>query len=455
MGRLFWKFFFASWFTLVLAAVGAAAAVSLQWRAAGGPSRAAPHHVVLDLAATTLKLAGPEGLRDWLKAADANSRTRVYAVNAAGEDLLGRKLSAAQISTARESASAGHARDSARLVNTAGGAEYVLFNQGPPAVFTRRLPREAPEGLRMFFPWPWLHIIAGTVASVLVSALLAWYMARPIGNLRAAFNAVAGGALDTRVAPLMGRRRDEIADLGRDFDIMAERLQRLMIGQRRLLHDVSHELRSPLARLHAAVGLLRQDPRELEGSLGRIEREVGRLDALVGEVLTLARLDSGAIDGPARELNLSDLVADVVQDTKFEAESSGKDVVFADVDDVLITGRGQLLERAIENVLRNAVKYTAPATAVHVELRRHEARHRAVLTVSDSGPGIREEEIANMFQPFFRATAAADAPGFGLGLAIAKRAVDVHGGTIRAQNVKGGGLKVIIELPLGNQERYK
>jgi two-component system OmpR family sensor kinase len=455
MGRLFWKFFFASWFTLVLAAVGAAAAVSLQWRAAGAMGRAPPHQIVLDLAATTLKLAGPEALRDWLKEADGNPRTRVYAVNAAGEDLLGRKLSTAQVSTARASASTAHVGDTARRVDAAGGSEYVLFTQGPPALFARRLPKDAPEGLRMFFPWPWLHIIAGTVASVLVSALLAWYMARPIGNLRTAFNAVAGGALDTRVAPLMGRRRDEIADLGRDFDIMAERLQRLMMGQRRLLHDVSHELRSPLARLHAAVGLLRQDPSELDGSLGRIEREVGRLDALVGEVLTLAKLDSGAIDGPPRELNLSDLVADVVQDTKFEAASSGKDVVFADVDDVLITGRGQLLERAIENVLRNAVKYTAPATAVRVELRRHDAPRRAVLTVSDSGAGIREDEIANMFEPFFRATDAADAPGFGLGLAIAKRAIDVHGGTIRAENVDGGGLRMIIELPLGGEEKHK
>lgn len=368
MGRLFWKFFMAIWFALVLTAVGAAVAVSVQFRAMG--------------------FDGPP-FRPGLT----------------------------------------------------GRAPPPMVLPPPPDAVAGLPPLRKP-----FFPWPWLHVIAGTIASVLVSALLAWYMARPIRTLREAFDAAAAGELDTRVAPRMGRRRDEIADLGRDFDVMAERLQRLIAGQRRLLHDVSHELRSPLARLHAAVGLLRQDPAELDQALARIEREAARLDELVGEVLTLARLDSGAIGDPSDEVDLANLVAEIVEDAKFEAQAEGKTVTLAHADDVLLAGRQPLLARAVDNVLRNAVRYTAPATAVRVELRRQ--GERAVLTISDCGPGIRSEEIANMFEPFFRAGRAFDGKGFGLGLAIAKRAVDVHHGKISAGNLESGGLRVTIELPL-------
>jgi two-component system OmpR family sensor kinase len=446
MGRLFWKFFFASWFALVLAAVGAAAAVSLQFRSRTLDGRPAPHRAVLDLAASTLAVAGPEALRTWLREADQPGLPRMYAVNAANEDLLGRDLSPAEVARARTAAAGGAADVSARAVTAAGGADYVVFM--PAQRPGSRAGRDKGRRPAMFVVWPWMHVIAGTLASVLVSALLAWYMARPIRNLRAAFNSAAAGHLETRVAPLMGRRRDEIADLGRDFDRMAEQLQRLMAGQRRLLHDVSHELRSPLARLHVAAGLLRQSPDELEESLGRIEREVARLDDLVGEVLTLARFESGAVGSSSGSVNLSDLVADVVEDARFEAELSHKSVVVAGLDDVVVEGHAELLQRAFENVLRNAVKYTAPDTAVRVELRTDTARGRAALSVSDRGPGVSEAEIASLFEPFYRAGSAWDGKGFGLGLAIARRAIDVHAGTIRAENSAGGGLRVTIEIPL-------
>jgi two-component system OmpR family sensor kinase len=273
-------------------------------------------------------------------------------------------------------------------------------------------------------------------------------MARPIRNLRFAFDAVARGDLDTRVGPLMGRRRDEIADLGKDFDRMTGQLQQSMAAQRRLLHDVSHELRSPLARLQAAVGLLRQDRNQHERSLARIEREAVRLNDLVGELLTLARLDSGAIAQAPEKIDLADMVADTAEDAKFEAETSGRLLDVSALDVTVVVGYSQLLQRAIENIVRNALRYAPAGTAVNIALVADAVGSRAVLTIEDEGPGIPEEELPNVFRPFFRTSSAPDGNGFGLGLAIARRAIAIHRGTIAMHNVASGGLRVVIELPL-------
>jgi two-component system OmpR family sensor kinase len=288
-------------------------------------------------------------------------------------------------------------------------------------------------------------IVIGGATSLAVSAVLAWYLARPIRSLRWAFDAAASGRLDTRVRPLMGRRRDELADLGRDFDRMAQQLQALVASQRRLLHDVSHELRSPLARLQAAIGLARQDPRRVESSLERIEREIDRVDELVGELLTLARLEAGTGRASAQPVELADLVASIAEDARFEAEANGRSVKLDVPASVLVRGNAELLHRAVENVVRNAVRYTAPGSEVAIELRRDGSR--AFLAVTDRGPGIASAELGKVFEPFYRGPGQR-ADGFGLGLAIAQRAVDTHGGVIRAANVAEGGLRVEIELPL-------
>ncbi|HEX2198102.1 MAG TPA: ATP-binding protein, partial [Burkholderiales bacterium] len=291
-------------------------------------------------------------------------------------------------------------------------------------------------------PGPWVLVAAGALASLAASALLAWYFARPIRHLRWAFRAAAEGRLETRVRPLMRGRRDEIADLGGDFDAMAQQLQKLVAAQRRLLHDVSHELRSPLARLQAAVGLIRQDPGRLEASLERIEREVARLDALVGEVLTLARLEGGTAAGAVATVDLADLVANVAADARFEAEAAGRGVRLDSIEELQVPGRAELLHRAVENVVRNAVKHTGAGTTVEIGLSR--TAHQAQLSVRDRGPGVGAEHLERIFEPFYRAGSS----GFGLGLAIAQRAILAHGGTIRAQNAPEGGLLVEIQLPL-------
>jgi two-component system OmpR family sensor kinase len=324
----------------------------------------------------------------------------------------------------------------ARQVATPQGQSYLLFV--PRAAETRPSPPPFLE--------PWQLIAIGTASSLAVSALLAWYLARPIRNLRWAFNAAAQGKLETRVLPRMGRRRDEIADLGRDFDRMAQQLQTLVSAQARLLHDLSHELRSPLARLHAAAGLLRQDPDNLPRSLDRIEQETDRLDALVGEVLDLARLEGGTLPAPVATLDLAELVSSIVEDARFEAQASGRDVSFHSRAVALVSGRADLLHRAIENVVRNAVKYTPVDTDVEVELRA--TATCATLTVADRGPGVPDDQLARIFEPFYQTNSAQQPDGFGLGLAIAQRAINLHRGRIRATNESAGGLRVEIELPL-------
>jgi two-component system OmpR family sensor kinase len=291
-----------------------------------------------------------------------------------------------------------------------------------------------------------LPVVIGLIASLAVSALLAWYLSKPIRHLRWALGAVADGKLETRVRQLMGARRDEISDLGQDFDRMAQQLQSLVGAQKRLLHDVSHELRSPLARLQAAIGLARQDPAKLEATLDRIEREAVRLDELVGQLLTIARLDADVRDAREERIELVDLAAAIADDARFEAQAQGRELSFDGVGNAEVEVRGELVQRAFENVIRNGVKYTGEGTTV--EVRAGVEGGSFVLRVADRGPGVPEADLDAIFEPFYRGLNGQATSGFGLGLAIAKRAVVAHGGRIVASGRAGGGLVVEISLPL-------
>src|SRR5262249_14140534 len=205
------------------------------------------------------------------------------------------------------------------------------------------------------------------------------------------------------------------------------------------------EPRSPLARVRAAIALARQTPDKLEGWFERIEREATRLDELLGEALTLARLESGAPEAAVETVDLADLVADIAEDARFEAQAARRGLALRSVDRLLVRGHSELLHRAVENVVRNAVKYTADGTEVELDL--HMSGARAAFVVSDRGPGIPPAELERVFEPFYRISGDT-VKGFGLGLAIAQRAVLAHGGSILARNREGGGLVVKIELPL-------
>lgn len=314
----------------------------------------------------------------------------------------------------------------------------------PPPGSDRRHP-EPPHGRRPppgpLPPLP--HILIGLVASLLSAAAIAGYVARPVRRLKKAFAAAGEGDLATRIGSTMGRRNDELTDLGRDFDRMANRLQQQIEAQKRLLHDVSHELRSPLARLHAAIGLARQQPEGFEETMFRLEREGQRMDQLVGELLTLARIDAGESGAP-ETIELGELLAELTEDARFEAHERGIDVDLAAPQSLPVRADPALLHRAIENVVRNALRHSPAGSKVSIDASLLTAA-RCRIAILDRGPGVAEARLEEIFMPFRRGSTGS---GHGLGLAIARRIVEAAGGTISAANRKNGGLCVSIELPL-------
>lgn len=318
----------------------------------------------------------------------------------------------------------------------------------PPSAAAPFPPGPMPPGERPGGPGlPVFPLVAAGIVSLLFAALLALYFSRPIRSLRAAFQSLANGRLETRVGVSFGRRHDELADLGRDFDLMAQRLQALVDGQRRLLHDVSHEMRAPLARLQAAIGLWRQnsvDGERTESCLRRIERESERMDNLVGELLTLSRLEAGLAGAMDEEVDMDELLATVVDDARFEAAEAGGHVVLQG-DAGHLRGQTELLHRALENVVRNALRHSPPGGTIHIHARR--SPQQLSIDISDQGPGIPPSRIESMFEPFVRGPNAST-EGHGLGLAITRRVMETHGGSVTAENHPDGGLRVTLRVPL-------
>jgi len=303
-----------------------------------------------------------------------------------------------------------------------------------------------PHGRRAHLIDLALHLSIGLIAIAVVALLAARAITRPIGTLRAATHDLAEGRLQTRVPAAIVQRGDELGVLGRSFNDMAERLQRLLESQRQLLRDVSHELRSPLARLRIASELARGD--SAAAHFDRIEQEAGRLEELIGQVLLIARLESPQSMTTREPVDVTDLARQVCEDAQLEAQPRNV-VVQANLRNACtVAGRPELLQSAIENVVRNAVRYTADGTTVEVEAACEEKRWRIV--VADRGPGVPANQLDAIFKPFHRVSSARDrdSGGYGLGLAIAERAVSAHGGSIAAQNREGGGLRVEIILPI-------
>jgi len=284
-----------------------------------------------------------------------------------------------------------------------------------------------------------------SMAGAIFCYFISRYLTAPLQKLSQAAANIAEGRLDTRVDPSLGRRWDEIAGLARDFDRMAERIEALVTGQRRLLGDVSHELRSPLSRLIVALGLVKQGPaEEATENLERIALEARRLDTLIGQLLALTRIDSGVDRGTPVPFDLANLAHEIASDADFEARARNRRVVVRQADACTVTGFEEMVRRAVENVVRNSVRHTAEGTTVEISLVAGNSRAR--LRVRDYGPGVPESLLSEIFLPF-RRVANGNQEGAGLGLAIAERAVHVHRGTIRAWNAPEGGLIVEIDLP--------
>jgi two-component system, OmpR family, sensor histidine kinase CpxA len=333
-------------------------------------------------------------------------------------------------------------------IHSATGRSYV-FLLSRPRIGNKHWLRDLEH---FAFPQLWVAIVVcGAVTFVLVLLLM-----RPIGKLRVAARSLANGELATRVAAPDREERlfggDEIQGLVRDFNYMAERLERLVGAQKMLLRDVSHELRSPLARLSVALELAHEEsPPAMMGHLKRIEREAGRLNQLIGQLLRLSSMESTDAANFTESFHLNALLEKMLPDVEFEAEQRLCQVRLLNHCDCVVQGSPELIYRAIENIVRNAVRYTREQSVVELKLgcEKQVGGPMVTLDVSDCGPGLPENELENIFRPFYRVDDARqrDTGGFGVGLAIANRAIRLHHGELWARNRPEGGLVVSLKLP--------
>ncbi|MEN3109630.1 HAMP domain-containing sensor histidine kinase [Uliginosibacterium paludis] len=330
--------------------------------------------------------------------------------------------------------------------------------RGPQPPFASA-PGPRPDGSRPnndefrpnFFPgprhrsFPWQPVTVGFIVSLLFAAGLARHLSRPIVGLRKAFGELASGRFEHQAS--RGRRvwPDELSDLAIDFDRTAGQVKMLIQNQRRLLHDVSHEVRSPLARMQLAIDLARQQPDKTGETMARLERESARINRLVEELLTLSRLEAGACGALNEEIDLPGMLAEIVEDARFEASARDCKVALQSIDHMSIQGHPALLQRAIENVIRNAIRHTPEHSTVSVSLASDTQYIR--LTVEDCGPGVPEDALERIFEPFVRLHQPASHEGYGLGLAITRQTLETHGGQVSATNRPQGGLCMTLTLP--------
>ena len=314
---------------------------------------------------------------------------------------------------------------------------HLMLPPGPP-----------PNGLSLHF---YVRLIIALIVSGLACFLLARYLTSPILTLSHAARQLAAGNLSVRVGHLLGVRKDELSGLAADFDLMAERIESLLVSQRNLLRDVSHELRSPLARLNVALELCRQRfGSEGEKPLDRIEQEAGRLNELIGQILTFNRIETGTAAMDKADVQLDELLEEVVADANFETGQVR--TVILHKQPCIVDGNRDLLRRAIENTVRNALYHTPADGKVEIalsSLEQRDGKSVALITVRDYGRGVPEESLPLIFKPFYKVSEGGEFnSGTGLGLAITEAAIRQHGGSISARNASGGGLVIEMVIPL-------
>jgi two-component system sensor histidine kinase CpxA len=447
MRSLFLKIFLSYWLAQALFLV-LAIIVTITLRQRGEfAAWEARQNAVLSEAVQTYEQAGQPELRRYLDDLHDSQHVRAFLFDDHGQELSGRPVPHWAESVARGAMPPPHdlwqrfAPSPFRRITLAAssGRRYTAVVMLPPGPI-------GPGGI------PGMGVFIGIVSSGLVCYLLARYLTSPIVRLRAATQKLAAGDLSARAGKPGSRGGDEIAELVRDFDVMAERLETSVKAQARLLTDISHELRSPLARLNVALALARQRTGpEAESALDRIDLEANRLNDLIGELLTIARLEAGDDSRQKLPIHMAEMLQEICSDADFEAQSRNCSVNGVIGCDPVVIGSPTLLHSAIENVVRNGTRYTREGTAVEVCLERADTtiQHEAIIRVADSGPGVPEESLSKIFRPFYRIDDARgrQTGGVGLGLAITDRVVRLHGGSVHAENRPEGGLVVEIRLP--------
>ena len=448
MHSLYWRIFLSFWLALALILVGTvtvAVNVTLQRRAERPWIQ---REQLYTQAEQAFRTGGPDALKTWLSSMHSDEPfTRTFVVDPSGRELLHRALPGF-LRSPHDSPSEPD-RTTAPIAPIGGalvlvgptGVYHVIV--GPLALRQRLFGDLEQPGV------PTATLGIALVVSGVICFLLARYLVAPVDRLRLVTRQLAAGDLNVSVSGSMKGRQDDLGLLAADLDSMAARLRNLLESKQQLLRDVSHELRSPLARMQLALSLARRDESGVDRHLARIACEADRLEQLIARTLKLARLERAG-DGFERvPIDLGELLTNIVADVSIEAEAQGCSVAL-NTDPVLqVCGDAELIRSTFENIIRNAIRYSPAGSQVSIDAHFASGGTHAEVVVTDHGPGVPEKDLSLIFEPFYRVGAARDRAGGGegLGLAITARAVGVHGGAIEASNLPAGGLVICVELP--------
>jgi two-component system sensor histidine kinase CpxA len=444
--RLFWKIFLPFWVAQAL--LLGALYLRVHYRITSEhPWWIQPERrempVLASMAAERYEQQGQAGLTQLLDSLSLPRRSQFWLLDNSGRELSGRPvpdqiLRGALAAEKKEGLYSSYETNILAARATGDQGQYLLIAQLTPPPLRERIPGDLLWTLKL-----------GTIFSALICLVIAHYLTKPIERLRDATHELARGNLDIRAGENLGNRHDEIAELVRDFDTMAGELRNQIQSERNLLSGVSHELRSPIARIRLALALARDaDDEERAEMLGRIEQDTIQLDSMLEQILAVARLESGQQKPKLEPLMLNEIVDDVLEDAKFEATATGTDISYQSSGEIKVNGDAGLLRSAIENVVRNAIFYSGKDGKIEVRLDK--VSNEAVVSVGDNGPGVPENALPLLFKPFYRVddSRGANTGGMGLGLAIVRNAVAIHGGSVSAKNVTPHGLEVELRLPM-------
>jgi len=439
-GFLFWKILLGFWLVFIAITQLMWLGFSLYGNHREPPENLAVRRIVnlqMTSAVSVLQNGGPEALNDMMVDWPDSDR-RFFSV----EQVPNLPVTPPREALSREMAARAFPQEVTEWVTGADGRHYRLRYDVAGLRQDSTLRRHPRSILNMPEPL----FIAGGICGLLFSLILAWNLTRPMRQLREGFARVSTGDLSVRLYPEMRRRHDELSEVASDFDAMVERLSVLVRAREELLHDVSHELRSPLARLQLATGLARQTPDSVGSSLDRIDEEARRLDKMIGELLSLSRAEQQKIQDE-HYFDLLGLLEATIDDARYEAQIPGVDIVLnADrQQDYTVKGDANLVRSAVENVVRNALRFSMQGQLITITLRQESGW--LTVTVRDQGPGVEADKLSSIFDPFVRVSSPLSGKGYGLGLSIVRKVVLAHRGEVRAVNAREGGLEITLRLP--------
>ncbi|MDI9818833.1 MULTISPECIES: two-component system sensor histidine kinase CpxA [unclassified Legionella] len=451
MRSLYWKIFLSFWLATILIIITTAWVTSEIAQKSSIPAR---ERVFMDsyanAAVVTFESGQHAALVKWLNQIGMSRKMTLYLLSSTGE-IIGNQTSPEIVRQISENLIKGELDDGLLKFGDIIVSHEILSTSGK----AYRLVAVSEKPLAHFVEIPWAGLTIRLTIAIFISGLICYllsvYLTQPLRSLRMAAKSIAKGKLSTRVGHFKGHHRDEIAELSGEFDRMAEQLETIINSKERLLQDISHELRSPLARLQIAVELGRKKAGHLaEAEFSRIEVESLRLNTLIGEILEFARLEKSTIQLNKTLIDLPALLKQIIDDANFELKSNTPGIFLREVQPCQLFLDERLIYRAIENIIRNAVRYSAPNPKVNVYLHFNDNHSQVWIDIEDNGPGVPEEQLQKIFNPFYRVDTSREkrTGGYGLGLSIAQQAIKLHHGDILARNREEGGLLVRISLPL-------